>query len=639
MKSRSASEWVKAYDSIQQELTVKGFKPKLQTLDKEASTALKNFFTVNDIAYQLVPPHCHRRNTAERAIRTFKEHFVAGLSSVDPSFPMHLWDRLLPQAEITLNLLRTSRMHPQLSVAAHYHGLVDYNKTAFAPPGCKIIAHEKPGKRRTWAPHGQHGYSLGPAMHHYRCQNVYISTTASERIVDTLEFFPHNYQMPQLSSTDRLLMAAKDMTDDLRNPHPAGPFASVGDDTIAALTDLAAIFKLKLHQAPSPATQASPAALVQRPSLITASNQILNSPMPPRRQTRSQTTIHTQDIPNVPSPPRVVTPRTIRKSPPRVPTGAQRLSPCNLSQDDFCGMDSSHMEIALGNNHWSHRHQANAVIHPVTGKEMEYSALMKDPRLQPLWTRGFGNECGRLFQGIRDIPGTDTCFFIEFNNIPNDRKITYGKIFCDYKPHKKEKERVRLTVGGDRLDYSGDVATSTADITTFKILINSTLSTEDAAIMMMDIKNYYIGTPLPRFEYMKMLLSRFPEEIVQNYNLKALAVNGWVYIEVRKGMYGLKQAGLLANQLLQTRLAPFGYYPARHTPGLWLHKTRPIYFTLVVDDFTVKYVGTQHAEHLRNALLRTYELTTDWTATVYSGMTLKWDYKSRTCDISMPGYV
>jgi hypothetical protein len=103
-------------------------------------------------------------------------------------------------------------------------------------------------------------------------------------------------------------------------------------------------------------------------------------------------------------------------------------------------------------------------------------------------------------------------------------------------------------------------------------------------------------------------------------------------------MYGLKQAGLLANQLLQTRLAPFGYYPARHTPGLWLHKTRHISFTLIVDDFAVTYVGKQQAEHLRNALLRT-ELTTDWTATVYSGMTLKWDYEKRTCDISMPGYV
>jgi hypothetical protein len=158
-------------------------------------------------------------------------------------------------------------------------------------------------------------------------------------------------------------------------------------------------------------------------------------------------------------------------------------------------------------------------------------------------------------------------------------------------------------------------------------------------MMMMDINNYYLGTPLPRLEYMKMLLSRFQEEIIQKYNLNDLAVDGWVYIEIRKGMYGLKHAGLLVNQLLQTRLEPFGYYPALHTPGLWLHKTWPISFTLVVDDFAVKYVGKQHAEHLRNALVRTYELTADWNATVYSGMTLGWDYDTRTCNISMPGYI
>jgi hypothetical protein len=157
---------------------------------------------------------------------------------------------------------------------------------------------------------------------------------------------------------------------------------------------------------------------------------------------------------------------------------------------------------------------------------MEYTALMKDPQLQPLWTQGFGNECGRLFQGIRDIAGTNTCFIFKLTNIPKDRKITYGKIVCDYKPHKKEKDCVRLTVGDDRFDYSGDFATSKADITTFTVLINSTLSTEDATMMMMYIKNYYLGTPLPRFEYMKMLVSRFPEEIIQKYNLNALAVDG-----------------------------------------------------------------------------------------------------------------
>jgi hypothetical protein len=119
--------------------------------------------------------------------------------------------------------------------------MVDYNKTDFAPPGCKLIAHEKPSKRMTLAPHGQHGYYLGPAMHLYRCQNIYISSTASKRIVDTLEFSPHNYPMPHLYSTARLLMAANVLSDALKHTHPDVPFSQVGNDTITALAQLADI--------------------------------------------------------------------------------------------------------------------------------------------------------------------------------------------------------------------------------------------------------------------------------------------------------------------------------------------------------------------------------------------------------------
>jgi hypothetical protein len=138
-------------------MTAKGFKPKLQIMDNEESAALNNYFTEKGMNYQLVPAHFHRTNVAKRAIRTFKEHFKSGLATVDTNFPINLWDRLLPQAEITLNILRASRLHPHLYAAAHYHGLIDYNKTAFGPPGCKIIAHEKPSQRRTWAAHGQPG--------------------------------------------------------------------------------------------------------------------------------------------------------------------------------------------------------------------------------------------------------------------------------------------------------------------------------------------------------------------------------------------------------------------------------------------------------------------------------------------------
>jgi hypothetical protein len=118
-------------------MKTKGFRPKLQTMDNEASASLTNYFTEKEMNYQLVPPHCHRTNAEERAIITFKEHFKAGLATVDPDFPAQLWDRLLPEAEIKLNLLGESRLHPQLSAAAHYHGLFNYNKTAFGPQVAK----------------------------------------------------------------------------------------------------------------------------------------------------------------------------------------------------------------------------------------------------------------------------------------------------------------------------------------------------------------------------------------------------------------------------------------------------------------------------------------------------------------------
>jgi hypothetical protein len=105
-------------------------------------------------------------------------------------------------------------------------------------------------------------------------------------------------------------------------------------------------------------------------------------------------------------------------------------------------------------------------------------------------------------------------------------------------------------------------------------------------------------------------------------------------------MYSLPQAGLLANKLLEKRLNIHGYYQHRHTPGLWAHRTQPVQFTLVVDDFGVKFVGKEHTEHLIKALQETYEMSiNDWLGSLYCGITLEWDYVKRTVDMSMPGYV
>jgi hypothetical protein len=196
-----------------------------------------------------------------------------------------------------------------------------------------------------------------------------------------------------------------------------------------------------------------------------------------------------------------------------------------------------------------------------------------------------------------------------------------------------------MTVGGGIIEYPGEVATKTADLTVTKAILNSVCSTNAALYKNMDIHNYYLGTPLERYEYVCIPISMVPDEIMDEYNLHALVHNGYLYIEVRKGMYGLPQAGLLANVLLAKRLTKHGYNPMPHTHGLWTHKWRPIKFSLVVDDFGVMYAGREHAEHLKAALEENCEISTDWEGALYCGIKLTWDYSDRTVDLSMPGYI
>jgi hypothetical protein len=158
--------------------------------------------------------------------------------------------------------------------------------------------------------------------------------------------------------------------------------------------------------------------------------------------------------------------------------------------------------------------------------------------------------------------------------------------------------------------------------------------------MMMDISNFYIMTPLHPAEFTQIKLSDIPDEVVKEYKLREKATkNGSIYIRAKRSMYGLPQAGLLANKLLEKRLNKHRYRQRKVVPGLWKHNTRPIQFTLVVNDFGVKYVGKEHAQHLKNALEEHYKLMCDQTGKQYIGITLDWDYNKRQVYLSMPNYV
>ncbi len=206
------------------------------------------------------------------------------------------------------------------------------------------------------------------------------------------------------------------------------------------------------------------------------------------------------------------------------------------------------------------------------------------------------------------------------------------------RPQKKEKERTRLTVVGTYIDYPWDKAVPTSDLTTAKLLFNSVISTPGATFHGGDLKNFYLNTPMDRPEYMRLKFDLIPPEIVDKYNLREYEEDGWIYVRIDLGMYGLPQAGILANKLLAKRLAKAGYYQCQFTAGLWRHVWRPITFCLVVDDFGIKTVGLKHAKHLQAELEKYYECSMDWKGELFCGVKLTWDYKNRKVSLSMPKY-
>ena len=469
LKSRHDNDTIKAYEEIYGMLTQRGLKPQLHWLDNEASIALKTFITKEQTQYQLTPPHIHRRNAAERAIRTFKNHFISGLCSVDKNFPLHLWCCLLDQAELTLNMLCTSRINPNLSAHEQLHGIHDFNATPLAPPGTKCIAHEKSSQRGTWAPHGQLGWYIGAVPEHYRCCQIYIQKTQDTCICDTVEFFPTHCKMPNVTSHDAVIYAANDLITALTTPQPTNSVLSICNDQLVALQKLATIFQCSIHKNPIADPGEPDIAPPHRPRT--------------RRQTKALANAAIKDI----------------YSPTVSPTPTQ---PCDdpknedkLAPDHICDIQHSKpLIVPIIKNlqpQYPTKHKgmledpfrliqsANSVVDPSTGKQLEYKQLINHPdrKLRQTWQCSSANEFGSLAQGIGGrIEGTDTIKFLRYHEMPKNHCPTYARFVCEIRPQKTEKERTRLTVGGNLINYPDTVTTRTCDLVTFKMHINSTLS-------------------------------------------------------------------------------------------------------------------------------------------------------------------
>ena len=580
---------------------------------------------------------------------------IAGLCTCDSRFPASYWDKLLPQAIITLNLLRSSRRNPSLSAYAAIHGHFDFNATPLAPPGTKVIVHHK--KRKSFGVKGLDGWYTGPSMDHYRCYECFIPSTRGKMNADTVEFFPQAVPFPNVTADQYLRQAATDILAILQSPEQNIPSLSYGSALTNAYIQVAQILKRATLQ---PEPKNSPATTLPTQITPTAAPPRVPKnlhPTPPRVQPKDPApTPRVADLPPTlpikknPLPiSKLVQKITTRlhdpyfKRKPALPPPYMRSRHSHFTRSKLQGFLAQSVITTPS----YHNPTASHVYHPITGAKQNIDKLLNGHD-KLTWTTSLANELGRCAQGVgksrtpsTQVAGTNTIFFIPKHAVPTGEKITYANFINDIRPLKQETHRVRMTVGGDRLDCEEDPSSPAVSLLDTKIMLNSVISDahKGARYCTSDIKNFYLNNPMKKFRYMKIPLKYIPKEIMDEYNIQDIQSNGFVYVEIRKGMYGLKEAGIIAFKRLVEKLAPHGYHPCKHTPGLWTHTTRQIMFTLAVDDFGIKYFKREDAQHLFNALQENYTITTDWTGKNYCGLTIDWQYDKGYVDISMPNYI
>ena len=505
--------------------------------------------------------------------------------------------------------------------------------------GCNVQFHIKPSRRKTFGEHSGDGFYLQTSPEHYRTHIIFVKKTRAKRLADTV-FFKHKYiTQPTVTPADAVVQAYHKMMQALQ-----GIQHLKDDEQMEALEQIQANLQPTIEatiprvnqqtkltdsiprvQFVEPEAQSEPVRLTVEPSprLVVAS---------PKEQIVQ------------PQPKQIVQPKPSLKPTKYIEVPSDSIAARVKAKRDQMALTNPIPEESIAERVARRRREAaNSVLDQETGKLLEYRQLLKHERFKEVWNRSAADEFGRLAQGIGGrIKGTDTIRFIHKHEIPADRfrDVTYIKFVCTIRTEKKDPYRTRATMGGNLINYPEDVGTPTANLLLIKIFFNSVISTPGAKFATADISNFYLMTPLKRPEYAKIKLSDIPEEVIKEYKLNEKTTpDGWIYIKVIRGMYGLPQAGSLGHDLLETRLNKEGYFQSQIFPGFWKHKTKPIQFVLVVDDFGIKWIQEKDLDHLIKSLEKYYDVTVDREGKEYVKIELDWDYKKRQVHLSMAPYL
>ena len=671
-KSRSAGDYVDAYRATIAFFTEHlGTSPSVVRLDNETSESLESFFKDDaKVKWEYVPPNNHRTNKAERSIRTAKNHILATLSGVHSSFPMHLWDDILPQCELTLNHLRPFADNPAISAYDGLHPSAPYDFLAhpLAPIGTLALAFDSPSTRGSWAPHGTRCFYIGPSLDHYRSYRVYCPTTHSIRTADTLAWFPDKVLMPGSTIGDRLLLSIHDMTAHLRqlSLSPAVPpaqrpsFDNHITTASTALHDLHAIYcsHIPLDNAPVQRVEDAPPAqrVAAIPDLPNPPGRLEARIIPDHPPGIPSPTIHTIPAPAETRPvisinpsPYSTQPNTIPPSPainvPTIPDPPTRrsdrvfFSTLNLTNS----LPTAYATSPIVNGPLS-LNRVEDPLHPIArlniddhGRPLTFQRAMQDSH-RSAFEIADAVEFSKIFDTQCVIP-------IHKHDQPADRRqdTTYysKQVREKYDETHTYQARVRGVAGGDRITYDGEVSAHVAAMPTVKLFLNAAVS-ENASLMTLDISDFYLGTPLPRPEYMRIPSTNIPTSILDKYKLRNyLDSKGMLLLQINKTLWGLPQSGLLSKQRLCKHLASHGYHECTLTSGLFRHVSLPIAFTLVVDDFLVKYHAAQDAQHLIDVLTsdNMYKIKINDRADKYLGYNIAYNKTMREIALSMPDSV
>jgi hypothetical protein len=542
-----------AYKTQFEFLESKGYKIKLNVMDNQCTKQIKNFLTDKDCELMLIEPHNHRVNAAERAIQTFKDHFISALTTTDSKFPLQLWDRLTSQVKTTLNLMQASRINPSILAYEAIWGPYDWNRFPLAPPGCKAVIHESPAAQESWGSRGTDAWYLGPSRDHYRCNHYFIPETRAYRISGSAELFPQHCQVPFLSTSDHMQELTNEVVSTLKNMtpekqrrvlmlfqaklantsvHPGGP-AFLMSPCHAWILPEEDIQRVPQPRTPTQDQQRVAPSAEQRVGttpditvfhdLCRMSNAppIMNAPNPTtKRALQSTKRVHrriTQN--NVPGTIPPITPAIprhpiptadaatpVRRSP-HLGKTAQRIQNTRLLKRipkvrfvPIAGQLQNHVISQqamnfLTNEVWNNspqhftptnlrpkeeataanlEHLSMPMIHPTMGETISsYKKLMHDPATMDIWP--FGKDFGGMSQGDNKTgqKGTNAIFVMthaEILLIPTDRTIAYARVVVDFRPQKADPHRIRITAGGNLINYPGELTTQTANLTTSKLM-------------------------------------------------------------------------------------------------------------------------------------------------------------------------